>query len=157
VTAVQNYDDPNSLWIVKDAQGQNPCEAGSPIQCGSQIRLEHVSTGKNLHSHDYASFITDSQEASGFGENGEGDENDNFEIQCKDQSQNVLKGSTKFQLYHKPTQSYVYINIRKSLFNEYNCRGCPILGQREVSLTRTNDMQSVWKIVGGIIFNSSEY
>ena len=47
-------------------------------------------------------------------------------------------------------------NIRKSLFNEYNCRGCPIMGQREVSLSRQSDMQSVWKVVGGLIFSQTE-
>jgi hypothetical protein len=67
-----------------------------------------------------------------------------------------LYGSTKFQIFHKPTNSYVYINIRKSLFNEYNCRGCPILGQREVSLQTTNDLQSIWKVVGGIIFTEDK-
>jgi hypothetical protein len=50
----------------------------------------------------------------------------------------------------------VYVNIRKSLFNEYNCRGCPILGQREVSLTDSNDMQCTWKVAGGIIFSEDK-
>ena len=80
--------------------------------------------------------------------------NDNFELFCKDQkSDSVVKGKTKFQLFHPATKSFLYINIRKSLYNEYNCRGCPINGEREVSLTKSNDLQNVWKVVGGILFN----
>lgn len=156
MTAVKYHDDSNSLWIIKEAQGEEVCETGSPITCSQFIRLEHVNTGKNLHSHNYPSFITDSQEASCFGENGEGDVNDNFQILCRDPNEKMIKGSTKFQLFHKPTKAYLYVNIKKSLFNEYNCRGCPIMGQREVSLTNTSDMQATWKIVGGIILSENK-
>jgi len=62
ITAVQNQDDPNSLWIIKEAHRESPCETGTPVLCNQIIRLEHVNTKKNLHSHEYASFITDSQE-----------------------------------------------------------------------------------------------
>jgi dolichyl-phosphate-mannose--protein O-mannosyl transferase len=152
ITGVQAHDDPNSLWMLKEALGSEIKEVGTPLKCGDLIRLEHVNTGKNLHSHNFPSFITDSQEASGFGEDGTGDLNDNFILMCKDDYEgNSVKGASKFYLYHKPTSAYVYINIRKSLFNEYNCRGCPILGQREVSLSKSLDMQAAWKVVGVII------
>jgi dolichyl-phosphate-mannose--protein O-mannosyl transferase len=62
ITAVQAHDDPNSLWIIKEAHGELPCETGTPIKCGQIIRFEHVNTGKNLHSHRFPSFVTDSQE-----------------------------------------------------------------------------------------------
>jgi hypothetical protein len=72
---------------------------------------------------------------------------------CKDQvKDSIVKGQTKFQLFHPQMNAYLYINIKKSLFNEYNCRGCPIQGQREVSLTKYNDIQNLWKVVGGIIY-----
>jgi hypothetical protein len=87
---------------------------------------------------------------------GEGDVNDNFQILCKNSKEKELRGSSKFQLFHIATRSYLYINIRKSLFNEYNCRGCTIMGQREVSVSRQSDMQCVWKVVGGVIFNHNE-
>ena len=61
---MQLNDDPNSLWIIKEAHGENPCETGVPVTCDQFIRLEHVNTGKNLHSHAYPSFVTDSQEVS---------------------------------------------------------------------------------------------
>ena len=42
------------------------------------------------------------------------------------------------------------------MFNDYNCRGCPINGQREVSLTEKKDKQCLWRVLGGIIFNKVE-
>ena len=42
------------------------------------------------------------------------------------------------------------------MFNDFNCRGCPIRGQREVSLTDEKDKQCLWKVVGGIIFESDD-
>lgn len=44
-----------------------------PIACGTTIRLEHLATGKNLHSHHFPSPLSNNQEVSAFGENGEGD------------------------------------------------------------------------------------
>lgn len=62
VTGMQNSDDHNSLWYIKEDTNTNACITGTPIKCGQFIRLEHVNTGKNLHSHNYNSWVTDSQE-----------------------------------------------------------------------------------------------
>lgn len=62
VTSVYSNDDTNSVWVIKEKQGLQPCITGSPIRCGQYIRLEHANSGKNLHSHNYPSWITDSQE-----------------------------------------------------------------------------------------------
>jgi dolichyl-phosphate-mannose--protein O-mannosyl transferase len=125
------------------------------MKCNSVIRLEHANTGKNLHSHNFPSYITDSQEACGFGERGTGDVNDNFRIICYNSKDDKLKGSTQFFLQHEATKQFLYINIKKSLFNEYNCRGCPIMNHREVSLTANKDKQCIWKIIGGIIYQAN--
>ena len=82
VTGVKESDKYESLFIIKEGEGLPPCENGEPIKCGSIIRLEHVTTGKNIHSHEFPSFITNTQEACAFGENGNGDVNDNCEITC---------------------------------------------------------------------------
>jgi hypothetical protein len=81
--------------------------------------------------------------------------NDNFRIMCYNSKDDKLKGSTQFFLQHESTKQFLYINIKKSLFNEYNCRGCPIMNHREVSLTPTKDKQCMWKIIGGIIYQSN--
>ena len=61
-----------------------------------------------------------------------------------------------FFLQHVPTKKFLFIDYKKSLFNDRNCRGCPIIGQREVSLTDKKDKQCLWKVTGGIIFSLSE-
>lgn len=47
---------------VKEGDGALPCEAGQPIVCGNVVRLEHVPTGKNLHSHVFKSPLSRGQE-----------------------------------------------------------------------------------------------
>ena len=51
VTTHSVNNDQGDLWSIQGAYGQQFCEAGTPIQCGSTIRLTHVQTNKNLHSH----------------------------------------------------------------------------------------------------------
>ena len=45
-----------------------------PIKCGQTIRLTHVTTDKNLHSHHFQSPLSHNLEVSAFGDEGEGDE-----------------------------------------------------------------------------------
>ena len=157
VTAVQSDKDRNSLFTIKEGETYPTKINGDPVLCGEVIRLEHISTGKNLHSHDFKSFITNSQEACAFGEDGNGDVNDNFRISCYKQNDNeIITGKTEFFLQHVPTEKWLYINYKTSMFNDRNCRGCPIRGQREVSLTDKKDKQCLWKVIGGIIFSSEK-
>lgn len=158
VTGVVQKDDYDSLWIVKEQNNSQTKETGTPIKCNDVVRLEHVNTKKNLHSHTFPSWITDSQEVCAFGDNGNGDTNDNWQIMCynyKEESQQI-KGKANFFLYHVGTQQYMYTNIKRSLFNEHNCRNCPIQGHREVSCTTTKDKQALWKVIGGLLYKSNE-
>ncbi len=157
VTAVQSDKDINSLFTIKEGENYPTKINGDPVLCGEVIRLEHVTTGKNLHSHDFKSFVTNSQEACAFGEDGNGDVNDNFRISCYKQNDNdTITGMTEFFLQHVPTESWLYINYKTSMYNDRNCGGCPIRGQREVSLTKKKDKQCLWKVIGGIIFSSEK-
>ena len=157
VTAVQSDKDINSLFTIKEGENYPTKINGDPVLCGEVIRLEHIATGKNLHSHDFKSFVTNSQEACAFGEDGNGDVNDNFRISCYKQNDNdIITGKTEFFLQHVPTENWLYINYKTSMYDDRNCRGCPIRGQREVSLTTKKDKQCLWKVIGGIIFSSEK-
>ena len=57
------------------------------MKCGDPIRLEHIQTGKNLHSHDVRSPLSHMNEVSGFGTNGEGDLGDDWVAECWDGQQ----------------------------------------------------------------------
>ena len=157
ITAVESDKEVNSLFTIKEGENYRIKINGDPVLFGDIIRFEHVSTGKNLHSHDFKSFVTNSQEACGFGDNGDGDVNDNFRISCYKQNDNeTITGKTEFFLQHVPTQNWLYINYKTSMYDDNNCRGCPIRGQREVSLTTKKDKQCLWKVIGGIIFSSEK-
>lgn len=41
-----------------------------PVKCGDVIRLQHLSTSKNLHSHHFSSPLSGNQEISCYGEDG---------------------------------------------------------------------------------------
>ena len=95
VTGVDESEDANSYWQVKGpmssgTQGSTTtggtegptCVRGTPIKCGSVVRLQHLNTGRNLHSHLFSSPLSGNQEISAFGEHGTGDTGDNWTIVC---------------------------------------------------------------------------
>lgn len=155
ITGIRERDNPEAIWVIKEKHDEVMKDTGVPVMCNDIIRLEHSYTGKNLHSHDFRSWITDSQEACGFGQDGNGDVNDNFKIICYN-STGIITGATEFFLQHVATNAYLYINIKSSLFDERNCRNCPVMYQREVSLTSSKDRQCLWKVVGGLIFKERQ-
>lgn len=60
VTGVSSVEDSNSYWSVRGPSGAL-CHRGTPVKCGQTIRLTHVNTGRNLHSHYFASPLSSNQ------------------------------------------------------------------------------------------------
>jgi dolichyl-phosphate-mannose--protein O-mannosyl transferase len=71
--------DKNDYWIVKGPHGKPELyKLGQPVRNGDLIRLEHVETRGNLHSHrGIPSPVTHQAEVTVFGVAGKGDANDN--------------------------------------------------------------------------------
>ena len=44
------------------------------VRCGDCVRLEHMMTQKNLHSHEHRSPVTGNNEVSCYGNGGNGDD-----------------------------------------------------------------------------------
>ncbi|MBV6429016.1 MAG: hypothetical protein KIPDCIKN_03553 [Haliscomenobacter sp.] len=81
VTAFGGADD-NDYWVIKAGHGMNS-RSGS-INHGDVIRLEHYLTRRNLHSHaGIPSPVSGQQEVTCFGDNGNGDSNDNWRIEIE--------------------------------------------------------------------------
>lgn len=81
VTAFGGADD-NDFWVIKAGHGMNS-RSGS-INHGDVIRLEHYLTRRNLHSHaGIPSPVSGQQEVTCFGDNGNGDSNDNWRIEIE--------------------------------------------------------------------------
>lgn len=127
ITATGSQNDGGSLWLVKEgSKSLQSCDVGSSVSCGSVIRLEHVNTGKNLHSHLFKAPLSGNQEVSGFGDNGNGDSGDNWVVECNP-GEKYWERSTPFSLKHADTNKYLYTaeNVK---FNQQNCGGgCPIM------------------------------
>ena len=83
------FKDDNNKWLVKYPYDQSHEElANGPIthvRSGDRIRLEHIATKRNLHSHPFPAFLRpDDQQVTGYGEDGMGDENDEWVITLVD-------------------------------------------------------------------------
>lgn len=164
VTGFEGTDDPNSLWQIKECTGAqcNPIAFGTVVKCGDHIRLQHISTKRWLHSHLHSSPLTHRQEISAYGDEGNvdgkptmsSDTGDNWKIECLGgRSEWPMDGS--ISLVHVDTEKRLY--TRKSdMFDQNNCRGCPIVNQLEISAHSTpiGDGNALWQIQqnSGIFF-----
>merc|ERR1711982_288429 len=109
---------------------------GQPILCDSYIRLTHLSTGRNLHSHHVPSALSRQQEVSAYG-NGDrkGDAGDNWKVVCTKYSNNKSNKEWKrgdvVKLQHVDTNSYLGSSTQAE-FNSRTCgRNCPIMNHLE--------------------------
>lgn len=153
VTTTPESDDQNSLWVVKDASTATAiCEVGQPVQCGAKVRLEHASTGRNLHSHLFRAPLSGNQEVSGFGEIGEGDTGDNWTVFCDSSGDKHWKRGSVVHFEHVDTKKYLYSST-KHKFNAQNCgQGCPIMHQTEVSAASSKGAGTKFKTGQGVFF-----
>ena len=144
--------DANSLWLIKeDSTAAGGCEVGIPIKCGDLIRLEHVGTNKNLHSHLFKAPLSGFQEVSAYGEKGVGDTGDNWKVQCNTGDSIWTRGNPI---------TFVHVDTSKALtsassykFTTSNCgQGCPIMGQNEVSTSSKKDSSIKWITGQGVYF-----
>ncbi|EKX46876.1 hypothetical protein GUITHDRAFT_137871 [Guillardia theta CCMP2712] len=105
VTAVSFLADPNSLWVVRGEHGKQ-CPQGTQIKNGDTIRLTHLNTKRNLHSHFFESPLSKQQEVSGFGDKSSGDSGDEWVVEMKDED--YWKRGKRFRLKHKATGAYLH-------------------------------------------------
>mmetsp|Transcript_1283 Transcript_1283/g.1624 ORF Transcript_1283/g.1624 Transcript_1283/m.1624 type:complete len:224 (+) Transcript_1283:26-697(+) len=160
VTAMKSSDDTNSLWTVASPHGQPICPQGTPIKCGSTVRLIHHNTKKFLHSHRHASPVSHRFEISGYGNSNENhsDTGDNWKVECESHS-GYWQRDSKVKFLHPDTGGCLHAQKDISFTNQ-NCRGCPIIGQLEVcglqNCQYVKSADSFWKAADGIFFSKRE-
>ena len=123
------------MWQVREGTNTQFCEAGTPVKCGQIIRLMHLETGSNLHTHGIRSPISSQHEVTGFGQQGEGDSGDDWKVIC-DAGGSYFSGGDEYWMRDKIVQ-FKSVATNRLLgasstvkFTEQNCgRGCPILNQ----------------------------
>lgn len=157
VTAHGSQNDQGDLWSIQGASTEDFKEAGSPVACNSKVRLTHVGTNKNLHSHLFKAPLSGNQEISCFGESGEGDTGDDWFVECgfvskKTNSKHWLRDAP-VTFRHVDTKKYLYTSSAVA-FTQQNCgMQCPIMGQTEVSAAmRKEGGKTTWTTAQGVFF-----
>ncbi|XP_040388434.1 stromal cell-derived factor 2 isoform X2 [Cygnus olor] len=144
VTGVAAADDGNSYWRVRGRTAA-VCERGRPVRCGQAIRLTHLGTGRNLHSHRFASPLSGNQEVSAFGEDGEGDYLDDWTVVC---SGTYWARDSEVRFQHASTD--VFLSVTGEQY------GRPINGQKEVHGMAASSQHNYWKVTEGIFVQPAE-
>jgi hypothetical protein len=139
VTAFEGADD-NDLWRAKGSDGQpEDFQGGQPIQNGDVVRLEHVLTRRNLHSHGgIPSPVTGQQEVTCFGENGIGDSNDNWRVEVE--GGGVWTAGKRLRLIHVNTDHALHSHAGWS-HPEWTA------GQQEVTCFEGRDGNDWWSLL----------
>lgn len=140
VTAVKGVDDHNSYWQVMPAKNNKGVSRGENIKCGSTVRLLHLATRRNLHSHLFVSPLSNNQEVSAFGDNGEGDDGDYWIVDCD--LDDYWRRDDTVRLQHRATHKYLHVSG-----DQY---GRPIQGQYEVSCYEYRNSFNLWKVQEGV-------
>ncbi|XP_051970616.1 stromal cell-derived factor 2-like protein 1 [Xyrauchen texanus] len=143
VTGVDSADDANSYWRIR-GKPKGFCQRGVPIRCGETIRITHMKTGRNLHSHHFSSPLSNHQEVSAFGENGEGDDLDVWTVQC---SGTYWERDDAVRFKHTGTE--VFLSVTGEQY------GQPIRGQHEVHGMPSPNQHNYWKVMEGVFIQPS--
>lgn len=136
VTCFAGADD-NDLWRIKgpDGQPQN-FQSGQPVQHGDVVRVEHLATRRNLHSHaGFPSPVTGQQEVTGFGQSGVGDGNDDWRVEVDGGGQ--WDAGRQVRLIHVPTDAALHSHSGWS-HPEWT------MGQQEVTGYAGRDFNDLW-------------
>jgi len=145
VTGMKKMEDANSYWQVRSPQNGEVLPRGTPIKCGSQVRLTHLNTQSNIHSHHFRAPISNhANEVSCFGTDGEGDKLDNWTVEC---SGSWLRGQ---YVAFRHTETGNYLSMSDQTF------GRPISGQHEVCASGSLNNNARWKTMEGVYIKPSE-
>jgi dolichyl-phosphate-mannose--protein O-mannosyl transferase len=141
--------DGKDQWIIKTQHGSNDEKRNQPVSHSDTIRLENVTTRRNLHSHGLRAPITSTQsEVTAFGQDGFGDTNDNWQILLIDDGRQVKKGD-KIRLIHVNTTAALHSNPGVS-HQTYTS------GLQEVTSSTARDENDYWIIINMATLKDNE-
>jgi dolichyl-phosphate-mannose--protein O-mannosyl transferase len=92
---------------------EDACKRGSPVKCDGVVRLQHMNSGKYLHSHLHQSPISAQQEVSAY-ENS--DTGDHWKVLCEEKG-NFWKREQSVRLQHVDTSLYLSSNTKHRFGN----------------------------------------
>lgn len=155
----------NTLWWVRPAHhGQDAeypasgssCHLAEPIECDTVIRLTHITTYRNLHSHAVPSALSRQNEVTAYGTgDGKGDGGDNWKVECVSTTPNkdkkyYWKRGAGIRLRHVDTDKYLGTSA-KIEFNQQTCgHNCPIMGHLEAFGRASADSNTLMTVEQGV-------
>ena len=158
VTFIQDPSSHNTLWWVraahhhKDEAEYGPSttcpQVAAPVVCGTSIRLTHMDTKRNLHSHLSHSALSRQQEVTGYGTGDtHGDGGDDWMVEC---SGKYWTREIPVRFKHVDTGKYLGASS-KFEFNQSTCgQGCPIMNHLESFARTAADSPTLFKVDQGI-------
>jgi dolichyl-phosphate-mannose--protein O-mannosyl transferase len=156
VTAAADATTTNGLWWVRgpndpEFRGKEAaCTEGvaQSIRCGSIIRLTHMTSMKNLHSHGVKSPLSRQNEVSGFGAgDGKGDNGDGWKLVC---DTTYWKREGMMKLIHVDSGKFLGASSTVK-FTQQNCgRSCPIMNHLEASGRTETAAYAYWVVELGV-------
>jgi dolichyl-phosphate-mannose--protein O-mannosyl transferase len=152
--------DPSTLWWVRESNDEDTassfCKPGTPIRCGDTVRLTHLETKRNLHSHAIPSPLSRQQEISGYGNDGVGDSADDWIVECSNAGSGgeaLWMRNAKVRLWHVETGKYLAASANVK-YTAQNCgHGCPILNHLEAFGRKQKDDYSYVKVEMGVLLS----
>ena len=109
--------------------------------------LSHVSTKRNLHSHNVPSSLSRQQEVTAWGDDYEGDD---WIVQCNGEYWERGSSRQKFRVVHRDTQRY-FGAADNVLYNERNCDvDCPLMNHLEAFGRNAADEYGVFQVESGL-------
>ncbi|WP_338786163.1 MIR domain-containing protein [Metabacillus sp. FJAT-53654] len=113
ITCFRGADD-NDLWRIKGPDGTDAnYKINEVVKHGDVIRLEHVLTKRNLHSHSgHPSPVTGQQEVTCFGSDGQGDNNDNWRVEFV--GGGLWSAQRRVRLVHQNTNHALHSHLEHS-------------------------------------------
>ncbi|KAI4520845.1 glycosyltransferase family 39 protein [Schizophyllum commune Loenen D] len=151
-----HYKDNNNEWNVMPTWEEPDYNPNDPeirfLQDGDVIRLQHVSTGRNLHSHTIPAPVTKlNYEVAGYGNQTVGDHNDYWVVEIvddvkagsKDQVPRVHSLTTRLRFRHKVLNCY--LRAANAVLPQWGFK------QIEVSCDKENnpkDTHTYWNVEG---------
>ena len=148
VTWMSDRASSGALWWLRGPDGEEECDPGTPIKCGETIRLTHLETRRNLHTHGIQSPLSRQQEVTGYGGDGKGDTGDNWIVVC---SGDYWTQNKPVRLLSSDTSRYLggSNNVK---FTQQNCgHGCPILHHLEAFARKQKDNYSELRVELGVM------
>merc|ERR1712045_822246 len=146
VTGTVIKEDVNSHWTIKGPGDKDHCTRGEPVECGQKVRLEHLTTHRNLHSHHFSSPLSSQQEVSAFGEGGRGDTGDVWRVMCEG---DFWTRGDNVTLKHSDTGAF--------LSASGHTFGRPINGQMEIVGSIRADGSAQWKTQEGVYVHQTDF